>query len=132
MINDPETIARNAPAFYSYPEYLTPDQWGLNGRWIIYADKIVSAGANAQIKLHFTAGKVFAVMGATKKPTLIKVELNGQKVVDAKGSDVTNSQITVTNNRLYSIIAYDHPNDGILELTATEPGLEIYTFTFGN
>lgn len=128
----PQTIEKNLPANYSYPETLSMNQWALQGNWIVFSDKIKAASAGAAIKLHFHSKKVYAVIGMPEKPIQVKVLLNGQPVIEDKGNDVLNGQITVVNDRLYSLIKLPSESDGDLELIAADAGLEIYTFTFGS
>jgi thiol-disulfide isomerase/thioredoxin len=128
--SSPESISQNASAAYTYPNTLSMNHWALNGTWIISADKITSVSQGAGIKLHFSGKKVYAVMGAAQKPLLIKLSLNGRPLIADHGADVTNSQVRVTQNQLYALIDLSKEDEGELEMI-TEPGLEIYTFTFG-
>jgi hypothetical protein len=93
----------------------------------------IAAGNNAAFKFNFRAGKVFIVMGnATTKPINVKLVLNGNGVNAEKGKDVVDSSINVNGHALYeAIVLKEHANE-ILELIPSEPGLEIYTFTFGD
>lgn len=128
----PEPAVRDETATYSFPETLADHTWALQGAWTIKADKIIAAQVNAALKIHFTAGKVYIVMGnATQHPIHVKLSFNGESVVNEKGKDVMNSGITVDKNTLYEAIILKQPNSGILQLISSEPGLEIYTFTFG-
>lgn len=128
----PTKILQDKPAIYSNSKLLPKDYWTLTGNWIINGDKIISASSGASIKLHFNAVKVYAVMGAPPSHKInLKLFLNGKPVTNQAGKDVSNSIVSVSSNQLYSLIELPHENEGILELTATAPGLEIYTFTFG-
>jgi cytochrome c biogenesis protein CcdA/thiol-disulfide isomerase/thioredoxin len=124
---------KNRSSIYMYPSILTEDSWALQGNWIVYADKIVAASAGAAIKLHFNAGKVYAVMGVTSGNKInVKLLLNGELLTQQKGADVSASQVAVGRYQLYSLINFHQENDNTLELIAASPGLEMYTFTFGN
>ncbi len=125
-----ESITKDNAANYTYPGVIPADSWALKGKWIINADKIIAAEAGASIKLEFHANKVYAVMGAAKN-TIVTLALNDKPVTQFAGKDVHNSEVTVSNNQLYSLLDFSSATDGVLELTATEPGLEMYTFTFG-
>jgi hypothetical protein len=130
-------LVQNRLVFYKYPAALAIDNWALNGGWTIYADKIVAAQSGAAIKLHFTAKNIYAVMGVAgsvdkTKPLMVKLLLNDKPVVSGKGKDVNNSQISVSGNRLYSLIQSPTMEEGVLELMTTSPGVEMYTFTFSN
>lgn len=128
----PESMIKNTTARYTLPKSLLDDAWALQGLWKINPDNIVSADSNSILKINFHAKKVFIVMGnATEKPIRVKILLNGKPLTTEAGNDVTNSHIQVDKHRLYEVISLPESRDGILELIALEPGLEVYTFTFG-
>jgi cytochrome c biogenesis protein CcdA/thiol-disulfide isomerase/thioredoxin len=129
--SSPEGIINNIPINYSYPARLAQDSWALVGKWIIAPDKIISVSPNAAIKLHFQAKKIYMVMGA-KKSVAVKLLLNGKPLADDSGADVLNSQMQVSQNRLYSVLNLKKDYEGELEIIAAAPGLEVYTFTFGS
>lgn len=129
----PEAVSKDKSAKYTFPSALARDDWALQGSWKINAENIVSTEENAILKIHFHAGKVFIVMGnATQKPLTVKLLLNGENVITEKGKDVTQSTIQVDTHRLYEAIVLPQSSDGILQVISPKPGLEIYTFTFGN
>lgn len=125
-------VVRDKAANYVYPEEVTQNNWALQGRWIIYPDKIVSQSSGASIKLHYDAKKVYAVMGIKNKPVMVKVWVNGQPIAGETGSDVKAGLVEVKENRLFSLINAKKEEEGVIELVATSPGLELYTFTFGD
>ena len=128
----PEVILKGRESQYTYPESLDLNQWALKGGWIIGPQYIVSSLGGMGMKMHFNAGKVFVVMGsAVAKPISVKLMFNGLPIVEHKGADIVNSAITVSEPRLYEALVFDSPQDGVLELFPSMPGLEIYTFTFG-
>lgn len=118
---------------YQYPNQLATDQWALAGAWQDRSQYLLAEQPNASLKLHFNARKVFIVMGtATGFPINVKVLLNGQEVKSGKGKDVVNGIIKVDRNRLYEALNFQTSQEGIIEISALVPGLEVYTFTFGN
>lgn len=127
--SSPENIKNNLSASYTYPAELARNDWALNGEWKFLAENIVAMSDNASIKLHFTAKKVYAVMGASI-PVSVKLQLNGKPLVDT--TDIKNSQVLVSHNQLYTLVDLESEQEGVLEIIATNPGLEVYTFTFGN
>lgn len=128
----PEVISYNKSAHYSFPNKLSLNQWALQGDWSVEGQRIISSQANAALKFHFGARKVFVVMGSASGFSIpVKILLNGNDVVSAGGKDVENSTITVNKNRLYEAIVLPRSASGTIELIALAPGLEIYTFTFG-
>lgn len=130
--SSPEVMTRNIAGYYTYPNWLPENKWALKGSWISTPQSVVSAGVNAGIKIHFHAQKVFAVMGiSSAKSVKVKLLLNEEPVIAQKGKNVTNSVVEVGAHDLYSLIELAKSSDGELELIADEPGLEVYTFTFG-
>jgi cytochrome c biogenesis protein CcdA/thiol-disulfide isomerase/thioredoxin len=127
-----ESVSKDQSAHYTFPADLPENAWALQGLWTINSDKIVSAESNAAIKIHFNARKVFMVMGnSSSKPINVKVLLNGEAVIAEKGKDVANSSIHVDKHTLYEVLVLKFSGSGILQVIASEPGLEVYTFTFG-
>lgn len=125
-------LIQNKTVTYQYPTELPADQWALQGQWTVYADRIVSASAGAAIKLHFNAGKVFAVMGVTLPPGQVTILLNGKSAPVESGKDAVKNIITIKMKELYKIVHLPRPETGIVEIISDRPGLEIYAFTFGN
>ncbi len=115
-------LMQNETKVYSFPEVLAADQWALRGNWTDYADRVVAAAAEAAVRIHFTAGKVYAVLGKQgSAPIQVRVLLGGKRV----------KEITVTRHDLYTLLSMPAVSSGELELQASAPGLEVYTFTFG-
>lgn len=107
---------------YSFPATLPLNGWGLRGMWQVNADSIAAIGANAALRIHFNARKVFMVMGNNSgKPIAVKVLLNNKEI----------KTIIVSQYSLYELVAQEHFKSGQLEII-TQPGVVIYTLTFGN
>ncbi len=118
-----ENLQHNTAAQYTYPNTLPANTWALEGNWTVLPEKISASQANAKIKIHFHAAKVFAVMGQhAGKPIAVEVRLDG----------VLQNTVQVNDDTLYTLLELPAPQAGVLELTVTEPGLELYTFTFGS
>lgn len=120
----PETYLGRARAsnFSTNPEILPLNHWGLSGKWHIEEERIISEEAGATLRLHFTAGKVFLVMGAPKDQSIkVNIKLNGNPA----------GQLTINQHKLYTLIEQKGSKEGLLEITADAPGLEAYAFTFG-
>jgi len=121
------TMSRDKKANYTYPSQLSVDHWALNGNWSIYPDKIIAETAGSSIKLHFNAQEVYAVMGADR-PIDVKVTFTN---LSAPAAKTIQPSIRVLRNQLYTVVKLDKESEGIVELTASAAGLEMYTFTFG-
>ena len=119
---------------FAFPAVLAKDNWALQGKWTISQQRITSVGNNPAVRIHFFAGKVYAVMGSVQnKPVIIKVLLNGKPISnDDAGKDVKNGYALLTGHTLYSIVSLKKPATGILELIPASSGAEFYTFTFGD
>lgn len=118
----PESIQSDQVGSYHFPKELAENKWALQGQWKVTAEKITSVSENAAIRIHFSARKVFVVMGNTgPKPIEVKVFLNGKKV----------SSFFAEDHKLYTALSLPEVSDGIMQLEAVSPGLEFYTFTFG-
>ncbi len=103
---------------------LATNQWSLQGAWLALEDKIIAKQAHARLKIHFKARRVYAVMSnGTHQPIHVRVFVNGQQQEHIVG---------VNKDSIYELITLPQAMDGILELTADKPGLELYTFTFGS
>ncbi len=127
-----ETMQHDQSFYYHFPTVLNENHWALEGKWNVMAERILSSENNAVIKIHFHAKHVYAVMGSvTGKPIQIKLLLNGESVINEKGKDVINSVVTVSQHKLYELIDLSTSESGLLQLMASGPGLEMYTFTFG-
>jgi hypothetical protein len=130
--SSPETVVQNDMAQYSFPKTLMQNEWALQGNWKIMADRIISEENNAACEINFNAQKVYIVMGnTTNKNIHVTLLLNGKKVIAEKGKDVKDSSIEVNKHTLYEAVILNKPESGILTITSSTPGLEIYTFTFG-
>jgi cytochrome c biogenesis protein CcdA len=130
--SSPESPSRDRKAKYSFPDRLSLNQWALQGNWTIDSDKITSNEKNTSLKINFNARKVYIVMGnTTNQPIKVNLLLNNRDISSEKGKDVVNSSINVNGYSLYEAVSFAHQQRGVLQVTSSEPGLEMYTFTFG-
>lgn len=108
---------------YTFPPTLDADQWALEGHWQVKADKIISVGKDAKIRLNFNAQNVFMVLGSQAgQPILVTIFLEGKKL----------KTLSVDRHALYTLLDGYTAGSGLLEIQITQPGLEAYTFTFGS
>ncbi|MEY4371120.1 MAG: hypothetical protein RIQ48_840 [Pseudomonadota bacterium] len=112
---------------------LLSNQWSTSGKWKVEKEKIISEEQGAKIRLNFTAGKVFLVLGTKEgNPITVSLTLNGKPLQNTFGKDVLNGTLTVKEHTLYELINQHQVLNGLLEITVNSPGLEAYAFTFGN
>lgn len=127
----PQDVARDTKSDYTTPGKLDKNEWALQGSWIIKPDGVIAASANAALTIHFYARHVYVVAGnSSGKPVTIKLSLDGKPLTKDAGKNVVNSELIVDQHQLYDIVSLPDARDGELVLRA-EPGVELYTFTFG-
>lgn len=125
-------LTHDAPTQYRFPSSLADHAWALNGKWNVQSEKTVAAEKNAALRLNFKARKVFLVMGtATGKAIQATLSLNGKPVGGNGGKDTADGTVTIQRNTLYELIDQKDFQNGLLEIKAGAPGLEVYAFTFG-
>ncbi len=129
----PESVTKDSVGDYTFPAQLATDEWALQGKWLIAAEKISNQGPQAAIKIHFNASHVYVVMGsANHQPLTVEVLLNGKPITPLiSGSDVKDGLLLVNQQRLYELANFPHATDGEITLIIRAVGGEIYTFTFG-
>jgi hypothetical protein len=73
------------------------------------------------------------VLGTHDKKTVKAIlTLNGEPINVAAGKDAPAGLLTVKNHTLYELVSQPSTQNGLLEITASDAGLEAYAFTFGN
>ncbi|MGE5223250.1 MAG: hypothetical protein ACM3PY_12490, partial [Omnitrophica WOR_2 bacterium] len=83
-----------------------------------------------QIELHFAASDVYLVM-SSDKPVTASVKLvspdrpNHTEDIDSQGN------ITIQAARLYHIVNLNEFGEGQVLLQFNQPGVKVYSFTFG-
>lgn len=102
---------------YAFPSKVAADTYALSGEWRAGPES-VTAGAAAQLKLNFRAGKVFLVLGGTGR---VQVDVDGRAARTIRVSGVP---------RLYTLVDSPKNARALLQL-AVSPGVEAYDFTFG-
>jgi len=128
----PESMGEDRVTLYTFPATLRQDQWALRGSWKIFSDRAVAVGQNTGLQLHFRAAKVFMVMGSAQGLVVpVRILLNGKPLLQGQGKDVHGGRVPVSQATLYEIVQLTKVQDGLLDIIPETPGLEIYTFTFG-
>jgi cytochrome c biogenesis protein CcdA/thiol-disulfide isomerase/thioredoxin len=102
----PEAIKQDLAAQYSTPSTLKPNQWALNGKWLVSAESAVLQASGGTISYRFQGRDLHLVLGAPNdKPVRFKVTLDGAAPgadhgadIDAQGNGVIRAQ------RLYQLV----------------------------
>jgi hypothetical protein len=113
------------------PPELGLNEFAFSGTWNIAAQP-ATAVANAGVDLEFEAKNVYLVLSSEgESPRRLQVLLDG-KPISAKdaGADVHDGAVTVTGQRLYSLVSLRGDQQHRLSLRFA-PGISGYAFTFG-
>jgi len=114
---------------YSIPDNLQQHNFYLDGTWKNLIGSMELVSETGSIKLPYHAKEVNIV---TAKEAEITILIDGMPLTsEYEGNDVTSGKIMVTEPRLYNIISSKEAGTHLLELIISNPGFEIYTFTFG-
>jgi cytochrome c biogenesis protein CcdA/thiol-disulfide isomerase/thioredoxin len=124
-----------SPGIREYPGAsggLTLNQFALKGPWDASSESITAMGAGASITGAVQAAKVYLVLtSAGNVPRQGRVLLDGQPIPNAHaGADVKNGVVTVTGQRLYSLVSFPTAQDFTFTVQLP-PGVSAYDFTFG-
>lgn len=109
------------------------NQLYLGGTWDFEDQYATNVNAGATITYEYDAGNVYIVAAGAPSGTTVEVMQDGAPISAADaGSDVHNSQIVISGNRLYNVVKNaDGGGVHTLELIVQSPGLQAFTFTFG-
>jgi cytochrome c biogenesis protein CcdA/thiol-disulfide isomerase/thioredoxin len=123
------------PGLRQYPGVtgsLPLNHFALKGAWNSSSESIEPAASGASITGTVQAAKVYLVLTSKGNvPRQARILLDGQPLPSAHaGADVKNGVVTVTGQRLYSLISF--PNAEQFTFTVQlPPGVSAYDFTFG-
>ena len=123
------------PGIRQYPGVtgsLGLNHFALKGAWNASSESITAEGSGASITGTVQAAKVYLVLTSHGNvPRQGRVLLDGHPLPSAHaGADATNGVVTVTGQRLYSLISF--PNAQQFTFTIQLPaGVSAYDFTFG-
>ncbi|MBY0354173.1 MAG: cytochrome c biogenesis protein DipZ [Rickettsiales bacterium] len=130
--SSPQVPQADTQQDYTFPPFVTSNHWALHGAWQVGSEHSETKKAGAKLQLNFTAGRVFLVLGtSTGAPVKATITLNGEALGQKAGKDAPQGIVTVNQHTLYELVQQPKVANGLLEITAQEPGLEVYAFTFG-
>jgi thiol-disulfide isomerase/thioredoxin len=128
-------MARDEAATYKFPQSLTQNAWGLQGRWIVTSEYGESETTGGQITFRFHARDLHLVLGpgADGKPVRFHVTIDGKVPGADAGTDVdAQGNGIVKEHRLYQLIRqHETVHDRIFVITFDAPHVRAYAFTFG-
>ena len=130
----PDGLVQDAAHKYSVPE-LTLNQWGLSGDWTIGGERAVLNASDGGIVFRFHARDLHLVLGPGPdgKPVRFRVTVDGAAPGASHGADIdADGQGVVTGERLYQLIRQDGAiADRTFEIRFLDPGVQVFSFTFG-
>ena len=111
---------RNGTRRFTSPARLTVNKFALSGVWEITDQYARTAGKGSELTLRFKAGKLHVVASAGQ-PIVLAVSIDGKP----------QPSVTIEGSRLYTL--FDSNDYGVhqLRLRIEQPGVKIYTLTFG-
>ncbi len=146
----PETYLGSNRMQYYYPsgqlsvgkKNLTPslalpvNTFSLGGAWTVNEEESIGGKGSTLIQ-HFVGKKVFLVMRKVdttdaSPAVTVRVLLDGVVITpEAAGSDVVDGRVTVTEDRLYTLVELASPGPHSLTLEFETGGIAVFAFTFG-
>jgi len=108
----------------------------LGGRWSIERESSKLVAKDGRVVFKYRARDVYMV-GRSNSASKVRILRDGKPLTGAtNGEDVMMkdgvSTVTIQEDRLYKLIQDDGGfGEHVLELIIDEPGVELFTFTFG-
>jgi len=111
---------------------LSLNQFALKGPWNASQESITAEGSGASISGAVQAAHVYLVLTSSGNvPRQGRVLLDGHPIPNAHaGTDVKNGVLTVTGERLYSLVSFPTAQQFTFTVQLP-PGVSAYDFTFG-
>ena len=131
----PERMARDSRRTYTLPANPALNQWGLGGSWKTGAESDTLESASGRIVFRFHSRDLHMVLGPGKNgtPVRFRVRLNGAAPGNNHGSDsAADGTGEIRQPRMYQLIRQKGPiQDVTFEIEFSDPGVEVFSFTFG-
>jgi hypothetical protein len=130
----PGGAVRDTRRSYRLPEALQLAEWALAGAWTMGRESAVLDEAGGRIAYRFHARDLHVVMGAAGGASVrVHVRLDGAPPGAAHGLDIdADGNGTIREPRLYQLIRQPAAiGDRELEIEFLDPGVELFSFTFG-
>lgn len=127
----PERISANKVNQYSLPSKLPDNSFAYVGEWKLSSEYAIPE-AGSSLVMNYESQNVFLVMRPQNGPAKVRVKLDGDNISeDVAGVDVSNSEVAIDIDRLYTLVQSNSPGQHQLTLEFPEGGVELYAFTFG-
>jgi thiol-disulfide isomerase/thioredoxin len=114
---------------YSLPEHFQQHYFYLEGTWENLAGSMKLVSDTGSIVLNYHAKEVNIV---TANDADLGIFLDEKPIPTGySGNDVVSGKVKTAEAGLYNIVNSEEPASHLLKIDISEPGFEIYTFTFG-
>ena len=131
----PERMSRDSRKAYSLPAKPASNQWGFGGTWKAGAESGTLESVPGKIVFRFHSRDLHMVIGPAKNgsPIRFKVRLTGAAPGDNHGVDSgADGAGEIRLPRMYQLIRQKGPvKDVTFEIEFLDPGVEVFSFTFG-
>lgn len=142
-ISNRSDLVKDKLHVYVAPKQVPIDTAALEGQWTANGDGIhTSAGAeksDSVVLLHYRAKAVYMVAGSDNRtPRRVYVTQDGEPIArSARGLDVKadasgKTYIELGPRRMYYVVNNRDFGKHLLEVSTTDPGVGLYSFSFGN
>jgi len=114
---------------YSIPDDLKLHNFYLEGTWKNLEDGMKLVSEEGRIKIPYFAKEVNIV---TDNESELSIFIDGKPItIENAGFDVNDGKLQTIGADLYNIINSEEASSHTLEIIVSNPGFEIFTFTFG-
>jgi hypothetical protein len=131
----PEGMTRDSRKSYSPPVGPALNQWGLGGSWNVRAESGKLESAPGKIVFRFHSRDLHMVLGPGRNaaPVRFRVKLDGAAPGGDHGSDSgADGTGEVRQPRMHQLVRQKGPiKDVTFEIEFLDPGVEVFSFTFG-
>ncbi len=118
--------------FYAGVRNPALNEFALHGAWRVSDESATPAATGAAVEAGFQAAHVYLVLtSAGDTPRQVRILLDGRPIgARAAGADVHGGVVTVTGQRLYSLVSLPSAQQHALTVEVPQ-GVSAYDFTFG-
>lgn len=130
-LSSPELVTPNTSMHFSKPLIIPNNTFAYDGNYVV-GDEYAMPEKGAKLHLSFTAKNVYLVMRSNEPMRKVHVLLDGKEIgKDVSGDDVKDGIVTVSDDRLYSLVSLKSAEHHTLTLEFLDPMIQLYAFTFG-
>jgi len=133
----------NSETVYSAPASLPLDDFALKGQWFAAAEYVrhaaVARPPGDSVALHYRAKSVYLVAGSDDSKARRLYVMQDERPlpkaawgIDVRAESDGRTYVELGGKRMYYLVDNNEFGGHLLQLYALEPGLSLYSFTFGN